>query len=82
MKFKLSYFLAGLIMDGADYIIVGSLPIIGDIFDLMCMGFWYVVAKAGPAALAAGIELIPFADVLPTNIAIALYAGSRGEVAS
>lgn len=58
--------------DLIDYLIVGSIPVIGDILDI---GMWFLIAlwvwtrgvRKPPASLFSGIvELIPLGDLLPT----------------
>lgn len=69
--------LIGLAMDCVDWIaLVGMLPGIGDIFDGVCAMFWFL-AGAGPVAAASVIELIPGADILPTNVAIGFYLDNK-----
>lgn len=55
-----------------DYLIIGSIPIIGDIIDgvvWLTIAAWVIMKglQRPPMFLAAGgIELIPFGDLLPT----------------
>ena len=64
--------------DLVDYLVVGSIPVVGDIIDV---GIWLAIAiwvwlraiRKPPAVLFSGIiELIPFGDLIPTFIAMVL----------
>ena len=77
MEGGLVSFAAG-VADTIDYLVVGSLSVVGDILDV---GIWMFIAiwvwargiKRPTAALLSGvIELIPFGDLLPTFIAMVL----------
>jgi hypothetical protein len=74
---RVFYTLIGLALDVFDWLIVGMIPLIGDIVDLAATVLWLKVL--GPVGLAAAVELIPAADILPTNIALGIYADYRAE---
>jgi hypothetical protein len=65
----------GLALDVFDWLVVGSIPILGDIVDLAATAYWLKVL--GPIGFAAAVELIPVADILPTNIALGIYADQK-----
>ena len=71
------YTLLGFFLDLVDWVIVGFVPVIGDGLDVLSILFWYWILKS-PVALVGAIELVPLADVLPTNILLGLYADSKG----
>jgi len=64
-----------LALDVFDWAAVGMVPILGDIIDLIGTAYWFKVL--GPIGLATAIELIPGADILPTNLALGIYADSK-----
>jgi len=64
--------LIGVLLDLFDYMVLGFLPIVGDLVDGVAALYWLKVL--GPLGLIAAVELIPLADVLPTNIVLGLYA--------
>lgn len=79
------------VADIIDYLVVGSIPIVGDILDV---AVWFMIAiwvwsrgiKRPTAAMFSGIiELIPFGDLLPTFIGMVLviiiYNNSRRKLA-
>ena len=66
MKFR--YVLIGLAFDIVDWIGIGLIPILFDILDILTMFFWY--KQLGTIGLADVVELIPGADVLPTNVVL------------
>ena len=74
---KIKYTLFGAILDAFDYLVLGFLPIIGDVVDLFGTVCWLTILKS-PVALVGAIEFIPLADVLPTNIFIGVYADHKG----
>lgn len=64
--------------DFFDWLLIGSIPILGDILDL---GTWFIILvwawfrrlKTPPAGFMAGIiELIPFLDILPIYTAMVI----------
>ncbi|PIR69587.1 MAG: hypothetical protein COU47_02420 [Candidatus Niyogibacteria bacterium CG10_big_fil_rev_8_21_14_0_10_46_36] len=69
-----------LISDIVDWLVIGSIPILGDILDIvtwMIVGFWmwWRKLKRAPGSIEAGIiELIPVADILPTWTAIVVLS--------
>jgi len=65
---KHQYKLIGLLFDVVDWIGLGMIPIIFDVFDILTMFFWY--KQLGTLGLAGVVELIPGADVLPTNVVL------------
>ncbi len=73
--------------DIIDYLVIGSIPVIGDILDI---AVWFVIAiwvwsrriQKPPASLFSGvIELIPLGDLVPTwtfmVLAIVIYNNHR-----
>lgn len=89
MEGGLMLFAAGL-SDLIDYLVVGSIPVVGDILDIgiwssIAMWVWSRGIKRPLAALFFGvIELIPFGDLLPTFIGMVLgiiiYNNSRRKL--
>jgi hypothetical protein len=67
----------GLCFDIVDWVIIGLIPIVFDVFDFLCGLYWYT--KVGAVGLASLIEVIPGLDVLPTNIALGVYAGMKED---
>jgi len=74
---RVFYTLIGLALDVFDWVGFGMIPVICDIVDLAATVLWLKVL--GPVGLAAAVELIPAADILPTNIALGIYADYRAE---
>lgn len=76
MKYK--YLIIGLLLDVFDWLIVGALPIIGDVVDFLGSFYWYT--KLGPIGFAGLVELIPggVTDMLPTNIVLGYLADKHG----
>ena len=66
----------GLFLDLFDWAVVGLIPFLGDIVDLIAAFYWY--RKIGWAGAIAAVEILPVFDVLPTNIALGLYADNKG----
>lgn len=76
-EFIIMFFIAGL-NDLADWLVIGSIPIIGDILDLATsgiLGIWLFFKRGGKMGnigaigIATIIELIPFGDILPSYTA-------------
>lgn len=67
--------LIGLALDLVDWFVVGLIPILGDAVDVIGIAIMY--RYAGAVAVAGAVELIPLADILPTFIAIGLYASLK-----
>lgn len=77
MKWKIGrYTFYGFLLDTLDWIGIGMIPILLDVVDVVSAIFWMMILKS-PVGLAALIEVIPFADVLPMNIALGLVADSK-----
>jgi len=75
MKFK--YTALGFLFDLVDWIGLGLIPILFDVFDFFTMLFWITKLKAVGAI--GVIEFIPFyGDVLPTNIVLGFLADKKG----
>jgi len=68
----MKYTIIGLIFDLIDWIGIGIFPGLGDIVDLVASVYWY--REIGPMGLASAIELVPGLDILPTNLALGIYA--------
>jgi len=66
-----------LILDAIDYV-GGFIPGIGDFIDIIGPIILYFISK-DPYMLGGLFELIPLADFLPTNIALAAYHVYREE---
>ncbi len=72
MKTGIQPLIIGAFLDVLDYILIGSIPIIGDIVDLIGVAyFWRVL---GPFSLAGLIELMPAFDILPTYTFLGILA--------
>ena len=69
---KLPHFIVGLLFDVVDWLVLGFMPILGDLVDLAAAAYFTHVL--GPVGLTSALELVPFADFLPTNILLGLYA--------
>ena len=63
--------LIALFLDGIDYI-GGFIPGVGDFIDIIGPLTLYFISK-DPIMLGGMLELIPLADLIPTNIALAAY---------
>ena len=74
---KYTYTIIGVLFDVFDFAIVGMLPVIGDIVDILATAFWFT--KLGAVGLLAGVELIPLADILPLNILCGFLVDKQGE---
>ena len=73
---KWHYTFLGFLFDLFDWVVVGSIPLLGDVVDIIATAFWYM--RLGPLGLVDAVELIPFADVLPTNIVLGYLADHKG----
>lgn len=73
---KYTYTIIGLLFDAFDWLVIGMIPVLGDIVDIFATAFWFT--KLGPTGLIAGIELIPLVDILPTNIVLGFMTDQRG----
>ena len=69
---KLHHTLVGLLLDVLDWLGLGLIPGIGGLIDTA--GTAYFLKVLGPVGAASALELVPFADMLPVNIALGLYA--------
>ena len=71
--------LVAIVLDVLDWAVIGSIPIYGDVFDLIGMGILFRLL--GPLGLIGAIELVPVVDVLPMftiSVILAwLYADSK-----
>lgn len=74
---KIRHTLVGIVLDGLDYLALGLLPVMGDIIDVI--GAIYFFKVLGPIGLVSAVELMPMADVLPTNIFLGLWADHKGS---
>ncbi len=72
---RLRHVLVGVALDALDYLALGFTPIIGDFIDLA--GAFYFYKVLGPVGLSSALELVPLADVLPTNILLGIYADMK-----
>ena len=66
MNYK--YILIGLAFDVVDWLIIGMIPILFDILDIGTMFYWY--KQLGTLGISGVVELIPGADILPTNVVL------------
>jgi len=64
--------IVGAFLDILDYLLVGFIPILGDIVDLI--GVAYFWRALGPVSLAGLVELLPGLDILPTYTALGVLA--------
>lgn len=71
------YTIIGIALDLFDWVVIGSIPVVGDVVDALATLFW--LTRLGFLGLIAGIELIPVVDVLPTNIALGYLADQKGK---
>jgi hypothetical protein len=69
---KIHHTLVGLLLDILDWLGLGIIPGIGGLIDTV--GTAYFLKVLGPVGAASALELAPFADVLPVNIALGLHA--------
>jgi len=69
---KIHHTLVGLLLDILDWLGLGIIPGIGGLIDTA--GTAYFLKVLGPIGAASALELVPFADVLPVNITLGLYA--------
>lgn len=67
----------GLGLDVLDWMIVGAIPVAGDVLDVVATLIWWRVA--GTIGLVDLVELVPGADMLPTNLALGLYADNKAR---
>ena len=72
------YTMIGLAFDVFDWIGIGFMPILADVVDVAATVFWFT-QRAGVVSLGSLIEVIPVADVLPTNIAIGYYLDNKKQ---
>ena len=64
-------------LDLLDWLLVGMIPLVGDVLDVVGFLYFYFKAKVSYVAAIGAIELIPGLDILPTWTAIGLYAARR-----
>ena len=74
MKFG-KHAVIGLALDMFDWIGIGMIPILGDVVDVVATFYW--MSKLGPIGAFEAIELIPFADILPTNIMLGMMVDGK-----
>lgn len=70
------YTIAGGLFDLLDVFVIGLIPGIGDIIDVLAAFLWYRVLES-PVGFLAGIEVVPSFDLLPTNIVLGLMADQK-----
>ncbi|MEM3403765.1 MAG: hypothetical protein QXJ17_04455 [Nitrososphaeria archaeon] len=70
-------FLLAVLFDLADFF-GGMAPIVGDFFDLLETGVFYVITK-DPISLATLFELVPLMDVVPSYTVAAAFLYYRGR---
>ncbi len=69
----------GLALDTFDWMLLGMIPGLGDVVDVISTVYW--TAVLGPVGLIEAIELVPGADILPVNIALGMMADGRAHAA-
>ncbi|MEM1944083.1 MAG: hypothetical protein QXJ55_08105 [Candidatus Caldarchaeum sp.] len=74
---KLAPIVAGVLLDLFDWLLIGSVPVLGDAVDLI--GVAYFWRQLGPAALAGLLELVPLLDGLPTFTALGVLTYLRED---
>lgn len=65
----------GLLLDTFDWCVIGMIPGVGDVVDVISILYW--TGKLGPAGFAEALELIPGADVLPCNLVLGMMADGK-----
>jgi hypothetical protein len=65
----------GLALDVFDWALIGMIPGVGDVVDIVAVLYW--TSKLGPAGLVEALELIPGADILPCNVVLGMMADGR-----
>ncbi len=65
-------FLVAIINDTLDYFVVGSIPVAGDVIDIVSTLILFPIIKT--KSIPTLIELIPGADIIPTYIGVTLWA--------
>jgi hypothetical protein len=70
-------FLLSIAFDLSDFL-GGMAPVIGDLFDLIEAGIFYLVSKSS-VAFATLVELVPMLDLLPSYTLAAAYLYFRRE---
>ena len=75
MGMRNAYIAAG-ILDLIDYLVIGFIPIAGDAADIAGILAMHFITK-NPLYITGLVEIIPGADILPTNLAIT-YAIDKG----
>jgi len=70
-------FLMGIVFDLSDFL-GGSVPVVGDFFDILETGLFYTLSRDS-VALAPLIEVVPMLDIIPSYTLAALYLYFRRE---
>jgi hypothetical protein len=65
----------GLALDVFDWAGIGMIPGLGDIVDVGAALFW--MSKLGPLGLTELLEVVPGADILPTNMVLGMVIDGR-----
>ncbi len=73
------YAVIGFALDVFDWVLIGLIPGVGDVADVIATVYWTRVL--GVLGLIEAIELIPVADVLPFNTALGMVADGRAATA-
>lgn len=74
---KIAPIAAGLLLDVFDWLLVGAVPVLGDVVDLI--GIAYFWKHLGPMALVGLLELVPLLDGLPTFTALGVLTYLRED---
>lgn len=65
----------GLALDIFDWALIGMVPGLGDVVDIVAIAYW--TRKLGRVGLVEALELLPAADVLPINVALGMMIDGR-----
>ncbi len=65
----------GLALDAFDWALVGMIPVVGDVVDVVATLYW--TSKLGAMGLVEVLELIPGADVLPCNLVLGMIVDGK-----
>ena len=71
------YSVIGFLLDLFDWMLIGMIPGIGDLADLVAAWFW--TRKLGAVGLLSALELVPAVDVLPLNTVLGIAADNAAS---
>ena len=63
---------AAIVLDGIDYVGVGFVTILGDVIDIISIPIMYKLLGNNLLAVLGAVELVPLADIFPSNTLLAL----------